>query len=144
MHGAGGGGSSAPPPPLPPPIRRRCRGARAGPGAAVVGQSRAGPGRGERGVPRCCNFFFFSAEEGGRWIELCHVADKFPLASSPCTSPPPPLRTHAFFFLWFFFFFLTPFPPTTTPPLPVSPLGCNIFSCSASSPSYAGGGERFS
>lgn len=55
-------------------------------------------------------FFLQRAEEGGRWIELCHVADKFPLASSPCASPPasPP---HArgvgcFFFPCIFFLLL--------------------------------------
>lgn len=106
MHGAvwGGVGTHTHDPPVPPPRRG------------------AGPGRGGARRDEMLQlffFFFFSVEEGGRWIELCHVADKFPLASSPCISPPPPLRTHACFFLFFFFplpffFFLSPYFPRFT------------------------------
>lgn len=73
---------------------------RAGRGSCWAEPGRAALGRGARRAEMLQ--LFFSAEEGGRWIELCHVADKFPLASSPCTSPPPPLRTHAGLFFFFF------------------------------------------
>lgn len=90
--------------PLLPPASPSSGGAggagRAGRGSCWAEPGRAALGRGARRAEMLQ--LFFSAEEGGRWIELCHVADKFPLASSPCTSPPPPLRTHAGLFFFFF------------------------------------------
>lgn len=123
---------------VPPLSPVRCGARGAGPGAVAGGQSRAGPRSGEMLQ------LFFSAEEGGRWIELCHVADKFPLASSPCTSPPPLPSART---LEGFSFFPC-FSPHPFLMFPVSPL--DIFACLASWPRYAaaggggGGGERFS
>lgn len=100
------GSAASASPPLPPPSHgvpgaTRCGtrgGSRAEPrrGGAALLSGRVGPR-----AARCCNRVFFSAsrEEGGRWIELCHVADKFPLASSPCASPSAsPLHARGFFF----------------------------------------------
>lgn len=109
-----------------------------------------GGSAGPRGAPRCCCsptgcFSLPRAEEAGRWIELCHVADKFPLASSPCASPPrlPSARTRGwlccvcgFFFVFFSAFFYCLvffFHPKTSQLSLVSPLGCDILVCSASS-----------
>lgn len=128
------------PPPLPFPILRRCGGrgpGRAGRGSCWAEPGRAALGRAARGAEMLqLFFFFFSAEEGGRWIELCHVVDKFPLASSPCTSPPasPPHARWPFFFFPLLFFLVNFFSPVS-----------DIFACSASTPGCAGGGgEGFS
>lgn len=130
MHGAG---LFFPPLPHPPAVR----GARAGPGAVLVGQSRVGPRwAGERGAPRCCNFFFQQRREGGG-LNFVMSQISFLWLLLPALLPRlPSARTLAFFFSFFpcYFYFFKLFSPVS-----------NIFACSASSPGCAGGGgEGFS
>lgn len=132
MHGVWGGRGLF----FPPPIRRRCGGAgRAGPGAAVVGQSWARPGRAAGSAARrdAATFFFQQRREGGGlnfvmsqisflWLLLPALLPRLPSARRLASLPPR-----------FFFFY---FPHCTSRLQYLRP--------SASSLGYAGGGERFS